>query len=65
MLLIRQERINKAWTLEKVARQVGVTNQSISRIETGKSKPSFDVLAKLEDLFGKDYRELFNLPPRQ
>ena len=65
MLLTRQERIRRNWTQDYVASQVGVRNTTIHSIETGRRHPSFDVLVKLEDLFGMDYRDLFNLPQRQ
>lgn len=65
VLMIRQERIKRAWTQNSVARQIGITKAAFRNIETGARKPSFDVLVKLEDLFGMDYRDLFNLPQRQ
>lgn len=65
MLLIRQERILRKWTQAQVAAMVGTTLSTVQKIETGQRHPSFDVLVKLEDLFGMDYRDLFNLPQRQ
>jgi transcriptional regulator with XRE-family HTH domain len=56
---MRQERLKKGWTQEYVGRQIGLTKVSIHDIETGKQKPSYDVLLKLENLFGKDHRYLF------
>mgnify|MGYP004528954765 CR=1 FL=1 len=64
-LAIRQERIKRGWSQSKVAKQVGLSQSMLLKIETGKRKPSFDVLVKLEDLFGMDYRELFNAPQRK
>jgi len=58
-LQIRQERERNGWTLEWVGKQIGVTKPAIHDIETGRRKPSYDVLVKLEDLFGKTHRELF------
>ena len=58
-LRVRHERINKKWTLEYVARQIGITNQSVSLIETGQNNPSYGVVVKLENLFGLTHRELF------
>ena len=59
MTKLRQERIDRDWTLEFVARRAGVINQALSAIETGKAKPSYAILLKLENLFGKSHRELF------
>ena len=57
-LNIRQVRIDRNWTQDYVAQQVGVTLSSIQKIETGQRKPSYDVLVKLEDLFEKGHRDL-------
>lgn len=60
-LNIRAERIKREWTLEYVGNEVGVTKVSIYDIETGKSKPSYDVLLKLLKLFSVDHEELSQL----
>lgn len=59
ILSIRQERIGRNWTLDYVAQKIGITNQAVNLIETGRRKPSYDVLVKLEKLFGKSHRQLF------
>lgn len=56
---IRQERETRGWTQEYVAQQIGLTKTSVHDIETGKQKPSYSVLVKLEDLFHKNHRQLF------
>lgn len=57
---IRQEREKHNWTQEYVAEQVGITAESVSMLESGKRKPSYDVLVKLLDLYGyDDPRQLF------
>ena len=58
--MLRQERQKNQWTLAYVAREVGLTPATIHDIETGRCKPSYDVLVKLLDLFGyEDPRKLF------
>lgn len=58
--MLRQERKNRGWTQDYVAQQIGITKTAVHDIETGRRKPSYDVLVKLLDLFGyKDPRELF------
>lgn len=59
ILQMRQERIERGWTLDYVAKNVGLTKVSIHDIEICRRKPSYEVLVKLEDLFGKTHRELF------
>lgn len=62
--MLRQERIKKGWTQEYVAKQIGITKGALHNIETGKRKPSYDVLVKLLDLFGyKDPRALLSEAP--
>jgi transcriptional regulator with XRE-family HTH domain len=59
--LLRQERLNKGWTLEYVGQQIGVSNQAVSLIETGKQKPSYGVLLKLLTLFNVEHEKTFRL----
>ena len=58
-LIIKQERKKRDWTQESIANEVHVTRTQISDIENGISKPSYDVLVRLEDLFGMNHRRLF------
>lgn len=59
-LMLRQERVKHGWTQQYVAERVGVTKSAILLLETGKTKPSYDVLVKLLDLFDySDPRKLF------
>lgn len=59
ILRIRQERILRQWTQVYVAEKVGLTKAAIHDVETGRRKPSYEVLVKLEDLFNLSHRELF------
>ena len=60
MKRIRQERISRGWTLSHVADYVGITVQSISKIEQGENDPSYETLCKLEQLFYPlKHQELF------
>ena len=59
-LMLRQERLDRGWTQQYVAGKIGVTKSAILLLETGKTKPSYDVLVKLLDLFDyNDPRKLF------
>jgi transcriptional regulator with XRE-family HTH domain len=58
---LRQERLKKGWTLEYVAQQLGISNQAVSLIETGKQKPSYDVLLKLLALFNVEHKNVSQL----
>lgn len=59
LLRIRQERDKKGWTLKYVADCIGISVPTIHDIETGRRRPSYDVLVKLEDLFKLTHRQLF------
>lgn len=59
-LKMRQERERRGWTQGYVGEKLGITAESVSMLESGKRKPSYDVLVKLLDLFDySDPRELF------
>lgn len=58
-LAIRQAREKRGWTQKYVADKAGITQAMLQKIETGKRKPSYDVLVKLEDLFHMNHRKLF------
>ena len=60
-LRMRVERVNNDWTLDYVGTQVGISNQAVSKLETGQSKPSYDVLCKLEKLFNLTHHQLFEV----
>ena len=58
--VLRQERKRRGWSQQYVAAVVGVSRVAIQQLETGSTKPSYDVLVKLLDLFGyEDPRLLF------
>lgn len=58
-LKIQQERIKRGWSQQYVADKIGVTKVAIHDIETGRRKPSYEVLVKLEKLFHRSHRTLF------
>lgn len=55
-LKLRQERLSRGWTQQFVADCIGVSKQTVHDIETGRRKPSYSVLVRLEDLFEESYR---------
>jgi len=60
-LLIRKRRIDKDWTLDHVSRNVGLTKTAVHDIETGRRKPSFNILLKLCKLYQVDHEEVEQL----
>lgn len=61
MRMMRKERIANGWTQEYVAECVGITKSAVCDIESGRRNPSYEVLLKLEDLFGKSHRDLMKI----
>lgn len=59
--MMRKERIANGWTQEYVAECVGITKSAVCDIESGRRNPSYEVLLKLEDLFGKSHRDLMKI----
>ena len=59
--LLKHERQKRGWTIENVARQIGVTKQSVHKIEIGKNKPSYDVLLKICKLYKVPHEEVEQL----
>ena len=60
-LQIEQERIKREWTKKHIADEIGLTKSAITQIFSGKIKPSYDVLVKLENLFEMGHQELFKI----
>lgn len=60
-LHIRKKRIERHWTQEYVGLQVGLSKQTIQQIETGRRKPSYDVLIKICKLFNVNTTEIEQL----
>ncbi|GHS85568.1 hypothetical protein AGMMS49957_01890 [Synergistales bacterium] len=60
-LKIRKERLSRGWTLEYVGQRIGISNQAVSQIETGKQNPSYDVLIKLLTLFDVEHKNISQL----
>jgi putative transcriptional regulator len=58
---LRLERQSRKWTLDYIAEAIGVTKQAVHDIETGKTKPSYDVLMKLCKLFNVEHEEIERL----
>ena len=58
-LVLKQEREKRGWSQRYVAEQIGVSQQAVLFYELSRAKPSYEVLVRLEDLFGLPHRELF------
>lgn len=60
MSRLRMERVKRGWSLEAVAKVIGVSYVSVSNWEQGKAIPAVDSAIKLARLYGLSVYELFN-----
>ena len=58
-LKLKTIRKEKKWTLKQVALMMNLSISYIHDLETGRRKPSYEVLKKLESVFKIDYKTLF------
>jgi Predicted transcriptional regulators len=62
LFALKPLRISRGLTQVKLGEMVGITQQSIQAIETGKSKPSFDTLIELATALDCTVDELLTEP---
>lgn len=60
-----QSRIGRPVTVEEIAHAVGVSRQSMSDIENGKSLPRYGTLAKICKLYGLQPGDLLRYEDRR
>ena len=58
---IKVERAKKNWTQEDLAREIGISRQSVNSIETGKFVPSTVLALKMAKVFGVNVELVFQL----
>ena len=63
--VIRRLRENKNMTQTELADKLGVSSKAVSKWETGKSKPTTNVIRKLAVLFKIDINELLSLKDKE
>lgn len=56
---LRDKRIEKGYTQEKLAQEVGVVRQTISEIERGANKPSISLAQKIAKILEFNWSEFF------
>ena len=58
-------RAERDWSQEELARQLGVSRQTINAIETEKYDPSLPLALKIGRLFDQCVEKIFSLPEDQ
>ncbi|MBR6754147.1 MAG: helix-turn-helix domain-containing protein [Clostridia bacterium] len=61
---LRRLRLNKKWTQEQLAEQLGVSAQAVSRWETGATCPDVMLLPQMAEMFGVLVDDLFRPSPK-
>ena len=54
--------VNKGLTQVKAAKLIGITPDTLSNYERGKSYPDVPIIQKMEQVYGVSYSELIFLP---
>ena len=58
MNAIQEKRLNKCYSQEQLANELGVDRSTVAKWESGKSLPRTELLIKLADIFGCTIDEL-------
>ncbi len=55
---VKAERVKRFWTQERLAKEAGISQKALSKIETNEVEPHFSTILKLAQAFGVDPSEL-------
>jgi len=55
---VKAERVKRFWTQERLAKEAGISQKALSKIETNQVEPRFSTILKLAEAFGVDPSEL-------
>lgn len=61
-ITLKSARVNKGLTQVKAAKLIGITPDTLSNYERGKSYPDVPIIQKMEQVYGVPYNELIFLP---
>ena len=60
-ITLKSARVNKGLTQVKAAKLIGITPDTLSNYERGKSYPDVPIIQKMEQVYGVPYSELIFL----
>lgn len=58
---LKEARIRKGYTQPEAARRIGISQDTLSLYERGKTYPTVPVLKKIEEVYGVGYHDLIFL----
>ena len=61
-MTLKGARANKNLTQAQAAKALGISTDTLSNYERGKTYPSVEIIKRIEDLYGVTYAELIFLP---
>lgn len=61
-MTLKSARVNKNLTQVEAAKKIGVTVDTLSNYERGKSYPDVPIIKRMEEVYGVSYSELIFLP---
>ena len=61
-ITLKSARVNKGFTQAKAAELIGITVDTLSNYERGRSFPDVPIIKRIEDVYGVPYNDLIFLP---
>lgn len=61
-ITLKSARVNKGLTQAQAAKEIGITADTLSNYERGKSYPDVPIIKKIEAVYGVSYSEIKFLP---
>ncbi len=59
---LKAARVKNDLTQEEAAKKIGISTETLSNYERGKSYPDIPVLKRIEEVYGLSYNQLIFLP---
>ncbi|HVF01552.1 MAG TPA: helix-turn-helix transcriptional regulator [Rubrobacteraceae bacterium] len=57
---VRAERVRRFWTQERLAKEAGISQKALSKIETNEVDPRFSTILRIAEALDVDANELVN-----
>ena len=61
-ITLKSARVNKNLTQAEAAKMLGISTETLSNYERGKSYPDVPIIKRMEDMYGLPYSELIFCP---
>lgn len=61
-ITLKSARVNKGYTQKQAADLIGITEDTLSNYERGKSFPDVPIIKRIEDVYGVPYANLIFCP---